>query len=206
MRILQILILLLVSQAVFAEWKVDFSRRREEIKEREGFHSRSYKKAKKGLSSQPYGSSKRGIASLDDRFTVVPKKEEAPYLEGILERQAPAQEIVIMHTKGGFFPANVQIYKDRRYKVHVVNVHKGSKNVSFMLDSFSQHHGTFFGEPVSFTIEPRQEGLFGFQCPETAAKGNLVVTSSSDLIPSPTADAFKKRKPTAASRPFNVER
>ena len=131
MRILSLFTFFFLTHSAVAEWKVDFSRRRKEIKERENLHSRSYRRSQLPSSRQ----GKRGIASLDDKFTVVPKKEEAPFLEGILERQAPAQEIVIMHTKDGFFPANVQIYKDRRYKVHVVNVHQKSKNVSFMMDS-----------------------------------------------------------------------
>jgi len=191
MRSLLFLALLFIVQSATAGWKLDFSRRRAEIKEREKWQSHSYKNRKMNKRSV------RGIASLDEQYTTVPKKEEAAFLENILDRQAPAQEIVIMHTNDGFFPKNMQIYKNRRYKVHVVNVADSNKNVSFMLDSFSQHHGTYFGKPVSFTVEPRQEGLFPFQCPETGAKGNLVVTHSSEPIPSPLK-GLKERKPTAS--------
>lgn len=225
------LLILLLTASAWADWKIDFSRRRQELKEREGMFSRSYQKAYKqkefnkelpsadrrvrsyrGVSSSRSpqslsgdSSSRRGPASLDSQYTIVPRQDEAGFLNGLLDRQAPAQEVVIMHTRDGFFPTNVQIYKNRRYKVHVVNVHESNKNVSFMMDSFSQHHGTYFGKPVSFVIEPRQEGLFPFQCPETAAQGHLVVTETSSPVPSPM-EALKERRPSAATSLIDVER
>jgi len=144
----------LATTAVFAEWKVDFTHRQENIVKRE---------------------KQRNIASEDKKS----------FLDMVFERQAPQQEIVIMHSEKGFSPNILQVKKDQRYKVHVVNVDEKTKNVSFMLDAFSQHHGTFFGKPVSFIIEPRKEGMYQFLCPETAAKGRLVVTGLKNPVVDP---------------------
>ena len=156
------------SHAVFAEWKIDFSRRREQLLQEEKRHSVSYKKQQ------------RGLASVVENNTVSDENQTG-FLDMAFDRQGPQQELVIMHNEQGFFPPNLRVNKNQRYKVHVVNVSKKSKNVSFMLDAFSQHHGTFFGEPVSFVIEPRKEGLYKFQCPETAAIGQLVVTGTNPV-------------------------
>ena len=161
-----------VSHTVYAEWKIDFSRRRKQLLDEEKLHSVQYKKQR------------RGLASIGSETTVA-EKNKTGFLDMAFERQGPQQELVIMHSENGFSPANLRVNKNQRYKVHVVNVSKKSKNVSFMLDAFSQHHGTFFGEPVSFVIEPRKEGLYQFQCPETAAMGQLVVSGLQNPVDSP---------------------
>ena len=126
----------------------------------------------------------------------IASEDKKSFLDMALERQAPMQELVIMHDENGFKPSLLQVRKDQRYKVHIVNVDKKSKNVSFMLDAFSQHHGTFFGKPVSFVIEPRKEGLFQFQCPETAAKGRLVVTGLKNPVENPL-QSIELRQPAS---------
>ena len=52
------------------------------------------------------------------------------------------------------------------------------KNISFILDSFAEHFGTFYGKTKTFTIEPTKEGVYTFISPEVAAEGKLVVTKS----------------------------
>ena len=65
-----------------------------------------------------------------------------------------------------------------------------------MLDAFSEHHGTYFGDEVVFEIEPRKEGLFSFQCPETLAKGKFVVYASDVPVESPL-ESIKLRRPAS---------
>ena len=42
-------------------------------------------------------------------------------------------------------------------------------NVSFVLDSFSEYHATFYGKIKSFVIRPVKEGVYKFVSPETSA-------------------------------------
>lgn len=90
----------------------------------------------------------------------------------------PTQELVILNTDHGFVPSKVSLKKGAKYTIHVVNVNEKNKNVSFILDSFSEHHATYFGKAKSFTISPAQEGIYSFQCPETSAEGRLVIFSA----------------------------
>lgn len=105
-------------------------------------------------------------------------KDSKSLLGGIFTSLEPVQEIVILNTDKGFVPDTVRVKSGQNYKIHVVNVNEGVKNVSFILDAFSEHHGTFFGQPTSFQIAPKIEGIFSFQCPETAKQGKIVVVPS----------------------------
>ena len=124
------------------------------------------------------------------------KQEKKSVLDMVTDRQAPLQDIVIINTREGFRPERIQVKRNQRYRVHVVNVNKENKNLSFMMDDFSQHHGTYFGEEIVFEIEPRKEGLFSFQCPETSAKGQVVVFASETPIESPL-ESIKLRRPAS---------
>jgi plastocyanin domain-containing protein len=131
-----------------------------------------------------------------ERQQQIYKEEKKSVLDMVTDRQEPMQDIVIIHTEEGYHPERIQVKRGRRYRVHVVNVNKSQKNVSFMLDAFSQHHGTYFGDQVVFEIEPRKEGLFDFQCPETQAKGQLVVYASEAPLESPL-ETIKLRRPAS---------
>ena len=81
-------------------------------------------------------------------------KINAPqFIEGIFPA-GTSQEIVILNTGKAFIPSSIQIHKGQKYTIHVVNVSEKDKNVSFILDSFAQHFGTFYGVTKSFVIEP----------------------------------------------------
>ncbi len=148
-----------------ADWKIDFSRRQQDLVELE-------------KQKQIY------------------QQEDKSVLDMVTDRQAPMQDLVIINTEKGFYPDRIQVKRDQRYRVHVVNVNHKNKNISFMFDAFSEHHGTFFGDPVVFEIEPRKEGLFDFQCPETKAKGQFVVFSSDEAIESPL-ESIPLRRPAS---------
>ncbi|MEQ1721710.1 MAG: cupredoxin domain-containing protein [Pseudobdellovibrio sp.] len=91
----------------------------------------------------------------------------------------PTKEIVILNTEAGFIPEKVRVKKGEAYKVHVVNLNMRDKNVSFLMDSFTQSHNTVFGIKKSFNIEPQVEGIYSYQCPETGIQGQLIVVKDS---------------------------
>jgi FtsP/CotA-like multicopper oxidase with cupredoxin domain len=93
----------------------------------------------------------------------------------------PSKEIVILNTEAGFVPQKVRVKKGEAYKIHVVNLNMKEKNVSFLMDSFTQSHNTVFGVEKSFNIEPQVEGVYSYQCPETGIQGQLIVVKDADV-------------------------
>lgn len=136
-------------------WEVDFSRRQKDLK------------------------SLRLPASITDQQTDSTDKMVSNFFEAV----EPTQEIVIMNTKKGFVPETIRLRKGQSYKIFVVNVNDKEKNTSFILDSFSEHHATYFGEEKSFNISPKADGIFSFQCPETAQQGRIIVTGDEGRKP-----------------------
>jgi plastocyanin domain-containing protein len=111
-----------------------------------------------------------------------PQKANETMVSNFFESMDPTQEIVILNTNKGFIPGTLHLKKGRTYKIFVVNVNDKEKNTSFVLDAFSEHHATYFGEQKSFSISPKADGIFSFQCPETAQQGRIIVFSD-DLNP-----------------------
>lgn len=138
-------------QVVKAEWTFDFSRRTNKVLE---------------------------VAPMPVPKNVV---NEASIFESAFEPSAPVQELVIMNTDKGFVPATVRVKSGMNYRVHVVNINEDNKNISFVMDAFSEHHATYFGSLKTFNIRPKQQGVFTFQCPETSAQGKLVVYPAVNL-------------------------
>lgn len=104
-------------------------------------------------------------------------------MSNFFESIEPAQEIVILNTEKGFVPETIRLKKGQNYKIHVVNVNDGEKNTSFVLDAFSEHHATYFGKEKTFALAPKTEGIFSFQCPETAKQGRIIIISESERKP-----------------------
>ena len=102
---------------------------------------------------------------------------------GFFDSVDPTQDIVIMNTEKGFVPETIRLKKGHNYKIFVVNVNDKEKNTSFVLDAFSEHHATFFGKQKSFTVSPKVDGIFSFQCPETAMQGRVIVFSDDNRKP-----------------------
>lgn len=133
-------------------WDIDLSRRRKNVTKQEALPE------------------KQMTATTDPD-----KRSEQNFFDAILPAGPSAQEIVILSTENGFVPKTVRVKKDTPYTVYVVNVNEKEKNVSFILDSFSEHHGTYFGKIKKFEITPKKEGIYSFLCPETSAEGRMVV-------------------------------
>lgn len=117
----------------------------------------------------------------------VKQEETAKLLHRALEAVEPAQDIVIMNTDKGFVPETLHLRQGGNYRIHVVNVNGKEKNVSFVLDAFSEHHNTVFGQARTFSVSPKVEGVFSYQCPETSAQGKFVIYS----------DMKEERKPAS---------
>jgi hypothetical protein len=137
------------------DWKVDFSRRFPEPKKDE---------LREPASAQP------ADGSVPDSPAAQPG-----FFEAVFENTDPAQEIVVINTEKGFIPSQIRVRQGQSYKIYVVNVNDAEKNVSFVLDSFSEHHATYYGKIKSFIIRPQKEGVYRFMSPETSAQGKLVV-------------------------------
>lgn len=144
------LISLLIPITVAADWKVDLSRRQNSM-------------------SKP--------AQLSD-IEGMPRKQnvdDSNMIEKLFEAAVPTQDIVIINTEQGFIPSTVRVKEGGQYRIVIVNVNEKARNVSFVLDSFSEHHATFYGKTKSFYIKPKKEGVYSFISPETSAQGRLVV-------------------------------
>ena len=135
-----------------AEWKVDFSRRQQQT-------SREDLREPASTGEMP-----------------VQAGEKPPtFFESLFQSGEIAQEIVVLNTEKGFVPSTIRVKKGLNYQIHIVNVNEKEKNVSFVLDSFSEHHATYYGKLKTFVIRPQKEGVYRFVSPETSAQGKLVV-------------------------------
>jgi hypothetical protein len=144
---ISLFILASFAQVSVRAWDVDMSRRQKDLK------------------------SLRLPASISDKTQTT----DTSFSKNFFEAVEPTQEIVIMNTEKGFVPETLRLKKGASYKIFVVNVNEKEKNVSFILDAFSEHHATYFGQQKSFTVSPKADGIFSFQCPETASQGRVIV-------------------------------
>jgi len=102
-------------------------------------------------------------------------KQPPGFFEKLLDSSEPVQDIVILNTATGFVPKTIHLRTDLKYHLYVVNVNRDERNVSFILDAFSEHHATYYGVIKEFVISPKKEGIFPYQCPETSEQGRVVV-------------------------------
>ncbi len=145
----------LITSSAYA-WDVDFSRRQVDFNK---------------------------VENVDRLPASVNEEKSLSILGKVFESVEPTQDIVIMNTENGFVPDVVRLRKDGNYKIHIVNVNQKEKSVSFVLDAFSEHHNTIFGEQRTFTVSPKTDGIFSYQCPETAVQGKFIIYSDTDRKP-----------------------
>jgi hypothetical protein len=163
--------LLLVATAAasssHADWTIDFSRRTQETRTND----------LRGPASIDSGTGEMPVQTDVAAPAVSPTQPQtAPgFFESLFQSGDVAQEIVVLNTDKGFVPSTIRVKKGLNYQIHVVNVNEKEKNVSFVLDSFSEHHATYYGKIKSFVIHPQKEGVYKFVSPETSAQGKLVV-------------------------------
>lgn len=134
-------------------WEVDFSRREKE------FNPTTRE-------TLPWPSTQ--VPSDGEMFSISPLKQMFSSLD-------VGQVIAVLQTEEGFVPSTIRLRKETLYKLHIVNVNEKFKNASFILDSFGQSFGIYFGKPKSFDLNPKVEGTFTFISPETGAQGKIIV-------------------------------
>ncbi len=180
-----------------AEWTVDFSRRTREMRKQElnpnyvrESSSTSYSSSREPASVRTFegevppvdeSTNSANAAPIDAQMNT--RTTKTSFIDRVFDPGEPSQDIVILNTAKGFVPNTIRIRKDGRYTVHVVNVNEKEKNVSFILDGFSEHHATFFGKVKSFKLEPRKEGVYSFLSPETAVEGKFIVFGGPSSAP-----------------------
>jgi len=161
--------LLMLASVAQAEWTVDFSRR----------------------SSSVRAQDLRAPASTTEVAVPIEGQQNPSFFESLFQGGEATQEIVVLSTDKGFVPSTIRVKKGQSYQLHIVNVNDKEKNISFVLDSFSEHHATYYGKIKTFTIRPQKEGVFKFVSPETSAQGKLVVYPA-------TMGTTEHRSPAAA--------
>jgi hypothetical protein len=127
------------------------------------------------------------------------KAEEKGLFERVFNTVVPTQDIVIINTEQGFIPSTVRVKEGAQYRIVVVNVNEKSRNVSFVLDAFSEHHATFYGKMKTFYISPKKEGVYSFLSPETSAQGKLIVYPANLNQPAPSVPAPIMNQPEDVS-------
>lgn len=148
-----------VQVKVHAQWSIDLSRRQTDFTRIEN---------QRMPASTNIETSKATDASLFEA------------LKNVVNPIEPSREIVILQTETGFVPAIIHLKKNDVYKIHVVNLNEKEKNVNFVMDAFSQTHNTLYGSPKTFTIQPKVEGVYSFQSPETGVEGKVVITPDTE--------------------------
>jgi hypothetical protein len=174
-------------QAARADWTIDFSRRASKTREQDLNTAARPSEGRAPASVRASDGDGSGdfVAPTEVTTTAPPKKG---VFDTLFDAGEPMQELVILHTEKGFVPAIVRVRKGGRYKVSVVNVNEREKNVSFILDGFSEHHATYYGKVKTFTLEPKKEGTYSFQSPETSSEGKLVVFNPQVTLRAPASE------------------
>jgi hypothetical protein len=130
-----------------------------------------------------------------DRLPASVTTDETKSLFGqVFDSVEPSQDIVILNTEKGFVPDTVRVKKGNSYRFHIVNVNQKEKNISFVLDAFSEHHNTLYGQDRTFNLNPKVDGIFSYQCPETAFQGRVIVISN-------TAESERQPASLSAAKP-----
>ncbi len=155
-------VLVLTSAFAHSEWAVDFSRRQQATRVQD-------------------------LKQPDPAQTMQFDPPQKSLIDSLFESTQISQEIVVLNTERGFVPANLRLKKGLTYQIHVVNVNEKEKNVSFVLDSFSEHHATYYGKIKSFVIRPQKEGVYKFVSPETSFHGKVVVYPGEAEIRAPAS-------------------
>lgn len=118
------------------------------------------------------------VKEVDQSVRSIQSAETTRVFESMFEPAGATQDIVILNTDKGFVPETITLRKNQVYRFHIVNVNEKNKNVSFKFDAFSENHNTIFGKPKEFQVQPKQDGVFSFHCPETETKGKVVIINS----------------------------
>lgn len=152
------------SSALAEGWSIDLSRRTNQMRKSE-------------LQRGPASQRPDQVDSATAREVDEQGRSFISRMASLVESGEVSQDIVILNTERGFVPHTLRLRAGGQYVIHVVNVNEKEKNVSFILDGFSEHHATYYGRVKTFRLEPRKDGIYSFLSPETAAEGRVIVFS-----------------------------
>jgi len=152
-------------------WEVDFSRRQNDLQK-----MRMPASVPQAVPVEPEKVQPEGASFWK---SVLP----SAFVNDVASATGPIQNIVILHTEQGFVPESVTLKKGFKYKVHLVNISEKDRNVSFILDAFSEHHGVYYGKMKVFELVPKAPGIFSFVSPETAKQGRMVILGDESRLP-----------------------
>nr|AEQ20634.1 hypothetical protein [uncultured bacterium CSLF43] len=188
-----VLALAFLSQPSRADWNVDFSRRVQKAPEtdlnRAATPSRAPASELQAADTQ--APTVTQVNDHEEEVSNAPVKSKS-LLGAFFDQGEPVQDLVILQTEHGFVPSVVRVRKNGHYRVSVVNVNEKEKNVSFILDAFSEHHATYYGKIKTFVLEPKKEGSFSFESPETSAEGKLIVFNPEVSVRAPSSVGEEK--------------
>lgn len=170
-----------------ADWDIDFSRRASKTREADLNSAAKSPNSRTPASARAPAPAAESAAQSDITEATVPVAKRGVF-EALFDAGEPIQDLVILHTEKGFVPATVRVRKGGRYRISVVNVNEKEKNVSFILDGFSEHHATYYGKIKTFMLEPKKEGAYSFQSPETSSEGKLIVFSPQATVRAPASE------------------
>ncbi len=173
-----------------AEWSIDFSRRNFKTRETD-LNAASRPDRQPASTHNPqtptkiHGAHGSGNEVIDTTAKAIGNRG---VLDAVFDAGEPIQDMVILLTDKGFTPSTVRVRKGGRYRVHVVNVNEREKNVSFILDGFSEHHAIYYGKIKVFVLEPKKEGAYSFQSPETSSEGKMIVFNAQMNVRAPASE------------------
>jgi hypothetical protein len=184
---------LIVAQSASADWNIDFSRRTKSNRDQDLSTTQAAAGDDRAPASvRAHDTGVGANPSTDPGSGLTENQQQGKGLfDTIFDAGEPVQEIVILNTEHGFVPGMVRVRKGGRYKISVVNVNEKEKNVSFILDGFSEHHATYYGKVKTFMLEPKKEGIYSFISPETAAEGKLTVFNPQVSVRAPASESGK---------------
>jgi len=170
-----------------AEWAIDFSRRNLKTRETDLNAASRPERQPAGVHGRQDATPETKSGGNEVVDTTAKAIVSRGVLDAVFDAGEPIQDMVILLTDKGFTPSTVRVRKGGRYRVHVVNVNEREKNVSFILDGFSEHHAIYYGKIKVFVLEPRKEGAYSFQSPETSSEGKLIVFNAQMNVRSPAS-------------------
>lgn len=142
-----------------SDWQIDLSRRQTDFNRIQNTRMPANNKPKSAELGQAVKADSEIVAAI----------------KSAINPAEPTQDIVIIQNEKGFVPDQMYLKKGEVYQIHVVNLNPKEKNVSFLMDSFSQAHNTVFGVIKTFIIQPKVEGVFSYQSPETGVSGKVII-------------------------------
>ncbi len=158
-KIIGILMLVPLLPQISQAFEIDFSRRQLQ-----------FDKVVDSVVMQPANSVETSLTT-----GLSPQLSSQSLLERVFTPPSEVREIAVLLTEAGFVPQTVYLRKGTTCVLHIVNLHPREKNISVVIDAFTENHFLPFGVPKRIELQVKADGVFSFQTPELGSVGRLVV-------------------------------